>query len=139
MVSPQDDWRERVRRTTIDYMPTERELRSDPRITHIGCRPITPGGRNISVTMERYEIRLHGHLGALMLTAFPSLSAEICGSDTVLRGPVRDRAALHGVLAQVESFGLELIELRRLPARARELPDTGEAKLPPAKRGFEHD
>jgi hypothetical protein len=89
--------------------------------------------------MERYEIRLHGHLGALMLAAFPSLSAEICGSDTVLRGPVQDRAALHGVLAQVESFGLELIELRRLPARARELPDTGEAKLPPAKRGFEHD
>jgi hypothetical protein len=68
--------------------------------------------------MERYEIRLRGHLGALMLAAFPSLSAEICGSDTVLRGPIQDRAALHGVLAQVESFGLELIELRRLPAGA---------------------
>jgi hypothetical protein len=89
--------------------------------------------------MERYEIRLHGHLGALMLAAFPSLSAEISGSDTVLRGPIQDRSALHGLLAQVESFGLELIELRRVPARARELPDTGEAKLPPAKRGFEHD
>jgi hypothetical protein len=89
--------------------------------------------------MERYEIRLHGHLGALMLAAFPSWSAEICGSDTVLRGPIQDRAALHGVLAQVESFGLELIELRRLPASASELPDTGDAELPLANRGFDHD
>lgn len=110
-----------------------------PRITHIGCRPITPRGRTIDITMERYEIRLHGHLGALMLAAFPSLSAEIRGSDTVLCGPIQDRAALHGVLAQVESFGLELIELRRLPARASGLPDPGDAELPRAKRGFEHD
>jgi hypothetical protein len=86
--------------------------------------------------MERYEIRLHGHLGGLMLTAFPSWSAEISGSDTVLRGPVQDRAALHGVLAQVDSFGLELIELRRLPASASGLPETGDAESPPAKRGF---
>ena len=120
-------------------MPTAASVRSDPRITHIGCRPITPRGRNIGITMERYEIRLRGHLGALMLAAFPSWSAEICGSDTLLRGPIRDRAALHGVLAQVESFGLELIELRRLPARAIGLPDAGDAELPRAKKGFEHE
>jgi hypothetical protein len=89
--------------------------------------------------MERYEIRIHGHLGALMLTAFPSLLAETRGSDTVLRGPIEDRAALHGVLAQVEAFGLELIELRRLPASASGSPDTGDAELPRAKRGFEHE
>jgi hypothetical protein len=109
------------------------------RITHIGCRPITPRGRNIEITMQRYEIRLRGQLGALMLTAFPSLYAEIRGSDTVLRGPIQDQAALHGVLAQVESFGLELIELRRLPAGASALPDTGDAESPLAARGFEHD
>ncbi len=74
-----------------------------------------------------------------MLAAFPTLSAEICGSDTVLRGSIRDRAALHGVLGQVESFGLELIELRRLPPTASELPDTGDAELPLAKRGFDHE
>ena len=83
--------------------------------------------------MQRYEIRLAGHLGALMLAAFPSLSAEICGSDTVLRGPIQDRAALHGVLAQVESFGLELIELRRLPARGIGLPDTGDGEVTPSE------
>jgi hypothetical protein len=84
--------------------------------------------------MKRYEIRLAGHLGELMLAAFPTLSAEICGPDTVLRGAIRDRATLHGVLAQVESFGLELIELRRLPEAASGLPDEGDAQLPPAQR-----
>ena len=133
MLSPQRDWREWVRHTTIAPRQSAASYRRDSTITHIGCRPITPRGRNIVVTMERYEIRLAGHLGALMLAAFPSLSAEICGSDTVLRGPIQDRAALHGVLAQVESFGLELIELRRLPARGIGLPDTGDGEVTPSE------
>jgi hypothetical protein len=62
--------------------------------------------------MEIYEIRVRGHLGELMLSAFPALSAEICGPDTVLRGPLCDQSALHGVLAQADSMHLELIELR---------------------------
>ncbi|MGH2933694.1 MAG: hypothetical protein ACRDL2_04160 [Gaiellaceae bacterium] len=80
--------------------------------------------------MERYEIRLSGHLGEFMLAAFPSLSAEICGPETVLRGAVRDSAALYGLLAQLESMHLELIELRRLPRGAAGLPDEGGAQLP---------
>jgi hypothetical protein len=31
----------------------------------------------------------------------------------VLTGPLPDQAALHGVLAQIEALGLELLELRR--------------------------
>ena len=34
----------------------------------------------------------------------------------MLVGPVTDRAALHGYIAHLEALGLELIELRRLPA-----------------------
>jgi hypothetical protein len=34
--------------------------------------------------------------------------------DTLLRDAVADQAALHGVLAQIEALGLDLIELRRL-------------------------
>jgi hypothetical protein len=71
--------------------------------------------------MEIYEIRVRGHLGELMLSAFPALSAEICGPDTVLRGPICDRSALHGVLAQVDSMHLELIELRRVRRGTPEL------------------
>jgi hypothetical protein len=33
-------------------------------------------------------------------------------SNTVLQA--RDQAALHGVLAQIEALGLELLEVRRL-------------------------
>jgi hypothetical protein len=61
-----------------------------------------------------YQIRVRGHLGTAMLRAFPALHAEAQGHDTLLRG-VADQAALHGVLAQIEALGLELLEVRRLP------------------------
>jgi hypothetical protein len=66
-----------------------------------------------------YEFRVRGHLGATTLRAFPALRAETRGPDTLLRGPVADRAALYGVLAQVEALGLELLELRRITAYER--------------------
>jgi hypothetical protein len=67
---------------------------------------------------QRYEIRVRGHLGATMRRAFDALNAEIEGGDTLLRGPVPDQSALHGVLSQIEALGLELLELRRLPRLA---------------------
>ena len=69
----------------------------------------------------RYEIRVRGHLGATMRRAFPALRAETQGPDTVLRGAVADQAALHGVLAQIEALGLELLEVLRLPETDRHL------------------
>ena len=72
--------------------------------------------------MNAYEFRIRGHLGATTRRAFPALHAETQGRDTLLRGAVTDQAALHGVLAQVEALGLELLELRRLPRE----PDTGQ-------------
>ena len=66
-----------------------------------------------------YQIRVRGHLGATMLRAFPALHVETEGEDTLLRGAVADQAALHGVLAQIEALGLELLEVRRLPANRR--------------------
>jgi hypothetical protein len=63
----------------------------------------------------RYEIRVRSHLGETMLGAFPGLQAETNGKDTLLRGALPDQAALHGVLAQIEALGLELLEVRRLP------------------------
>ncbi|MBJ7599045.1 MAG: hypothetical protein DLM67_05590 [Candidatus Nephthysia bennettiae] len=60
-----------------------------------------------------YEIRVRGHLGELMLGAFPGLQPERRGEDTLLRGPLPDQTALHGALAQIEALGLELLEVRR--------------------------
>ena len=69
-----------------------------------------------------YEFRIRGQLGATTLRAFPALRAEIRGRDTLLRGALADQAALHGVLAQVEGLGLELLELRRITPNERTMP-----------------
>jgi aryl-alcohol dehydrogenase-like predicted oxidoreductase len=51
----------------------------------------------------------------MMLSAFPGLVARKHGAHTVLTGRL-DRSALYGVLAEVEALGLELLEVRQLPA-----------------------
>lgn len=63
-----------------------------------------------------FEIRVRGHLGQTMRTAFPELHARVEGDDTVLSGALPDQAAIYGVLAALESLRLELIEVRRVPA-----------------------
>ena len=63
---------------------------------------------------NQYSIRISGHLGPTALSAFPTLMAEVEGSDTVLTGSLADRSAVFGVLAQIEALGLELLELRRV-------------------------
>jgi hypothetical protein len=64
---------------------------------------------------DRYLIRVRGHLGETMRSAFPSLEARASDADTELIGSLPDSAALHGVLAEIEALGLELLEVRRLP------------------------
>jgi hypothetical protein len=58
-------------------------------------------------------IRIKGHLGATVLSAFPAMKPQRHGAHTVLAG-LLDQSALYGVLAVVEALGLELLELRKL-------------------------
>jgi hypothetical protein len=60
-----------------------------------------------------YMIRINGHLGATVLSAFPAMAPHHHGAHTVLTG-LLDRSALYGVLAEIEAFGLDLLELRKL-------------------------
>jgi hypothetical protein len=60
-----------------------------------------------------YLIRIKGHLGATLLSAFPELAPRHHGASTVLTG-LLDRSALFGVLAEIEALGLELLEIRKL-------------------------
>jgi hypothetical protein len=60
-----------------------------------------------------YLIRINGHLGATMLSAFPALAPAHHGAHTVLTG-LLDRSALYGVLAEIEALGLDLLEIRKL-------------------------
>ena len=63
-----------------------------------------------------FAIRIRGRLGATALSAFPSMMSEPRGGDTLLTGPLEDRAALFGVLAQIEALGLDLLEVRQVTA-----------------------
>ena len=76
----------------------------------------------------RYRIRIHGHLGATALSAFPAMVAHQHGADTVLTG-LLDRSALYGVLAEVEALGLDLLEVRQLTPDRRS-PGPGDSRPP---------
>ena len=77
---------------------------------------------------ELYAIRIHGHLGATMLSAFPAMVPQQHGADTVLTG-LLDRSALYGVLAEVEALGLDLVEIHQL-APQRNSPGSGDSRSP---------
>jgi hypothetical protein len=75
-----------------------------------------------------YTIRINGHLGATVLSAFPALASRWHGAHTVLTG-LLDRSALYGVLAEIEALGLDLLEIRQLSAD-RESPGSGDCRSP---------
>lgn len=65
-----------------------------------------------------YMIRINGHLGATLVTAFPAMTCRMQGQETQLTG-VLDQAGLYGVLAEIEALGLELLEVHQLGREAR--------------------
>jgi hypothetical protein len=76
----------------------------------------------------RYMIRIKGHLGATLLSAFPAMAGKRQCPETVLTGML-DRPGLHGVLAEIEALGLDLLEVRQLPPEAGS-PESGDACSP---------
>lgn len=79
-------------------------------------RSAHPVGHDRSAT---YEIRVHGRLGSRWAEWFDGM--DIAPQDdgtTVIRGPVADQAALHGVLHRLRDLGIPLVSLTELPAGA---------------------
>jgi hypothetical protein len=66
------------------------------------------------VASTDYEFRIKGRLSDSLSGAFEDFSASVKPAETVMRGQVRDQSELHGLLDQIQSLGLELIEVRRL-------------------------
>jgi hypothetical protein len=72
----------------------------------------------------RYEIRLKGHLAARWAAWFDGLSLTQAGDGTtVLRGPVADQAALHGLLQKVRDLGLPLVAVNQIDPGPADGPD----------------
>jgi hypothetical protein len=51
-----------------------------------------------------------------LLASFEGMESDLEPVETVLHGPVRDQAELHGVIDRIQALGLELVEVRRLPS-----------------------
>jgi len=83
---------------------------------------------------ELYEIRVRGHLDARWANRFEGLTITLEeDGNTLLRGPVVDQAALHGLLKKVRDLGLPLVSVSPVePGPSNTLPlrglrGTGEA------------
>lgn len=63
-----------------------------------------------------YEICVQGGLGEDWAEWFEGLALHYTeAGDTVLSGPVRDQAALYGLLTRLSDLGLTLISVYRVP------------------------
>ena len=65
-----------------------------------------------------YEIRVAGTLPDEALADFERITADVEQVETVLHGSLADQAALHGLLARLEIFGAQVLEVRRLRSSA---------------------
>jgi hypothetical protein len=77
-----------------------------------------PAGRDDEAL---YEIRLQGLLDDSWSDWLDGLTIEprACG-ETLLSGPIRDQAALHGLLNKIRDLGLPLLCVgRRCPGRVK--------------------
>ncbi|MFN8052574.1 MAG: hypothetical protein U0Q22_14100 [Acidimicrobiales bacterium] len=85
-----------------------------------------------SEDVPHYEIRVRGRLGSGWAAWFDGLDIE-SGTDgtTVIRGPVVDQAALHGVLQRLRDVGLVLESLAQVEA-PRPVPTTNPVPTNPA-------
>jgi hypothetical protein len=66
--------------------------------------------------LVQYEIRVTGHLDSRWAARFDGLSlTRADDGTTVLRGPIVDQAALHGVLQKLRDIGIPLVSVTQLP------------------------
>jgi len=64
-----------------------------------------------------YHIRLKGHLDTHWSAWFDNMTiSNEADGEAVLRGPLADQAALHGVLIKIRDLGLPLLAVCQVPA-----------------------
>jgi hypothetical protein len=75
---------------------------------------VISGELGADVTSARYEIRVEGTLPPEVLLDFERLTASREPVGTVVHGQLPDEAALYGLLARLQTFGVQVREVRRL-------------------------
>ncbi len=74
----------------------------------------------------QYEIRLQGHLDPCWAAWFDGLRlTNHADGTTVLRGPVVDQSALHGLLQRVRDVGLPLVSVTQVDPGRPDGPPPG--------------
>ncbi len=74
---------------------------------------------------QYYEIRLKGHLETRWVKWFNGLAITLEeNGNTLLRGPVADQAALHGLLKKVRDLGLTLLSVNPVEPDTEEVRET---------------
>ena len=79
------------------------------------------------MTAQQYEIRVEGRLARHWSTWFDGLAVEPdANGTTVIRGPVVDQAALHGLLQKLRDVGIPILSLTRIQTSAPPEPSAHE-------------
>jgi hypothetical protein len=64
---------------------------------------------------EHYQLRIQGHLMPCWSETFEGMQLTLTkNGETLIRGPVADQAALHGLLARIRDLNLTLISVTRV-------------------------
>jgi len=74
----------------------------------------TPEDDHRAMPEATYEIRIKGRVSQALLDSFAGMDSDLEPVETVLHGPIKDQAELHGVIDRIQALGLELIEVRRV-------------------------
>ena len=64
---------------------------------------------------KTFEVHIRGEVPPDALEDLEYLTTTVVPSETVLTGVVPDQAALLGLLNRLQSLGLEVVEIRRVP------------------------
>jgi hypothetical protein len=84
----------------------------------VGIQPADRQGWRVE-TVD-YEIRIKGRVSDAQLLAFEGMKVTVEPVETVVYGPFADQEAVHQLMVKLQSLGLEVVELRRLPGHAED-------------------
>ena len=107
---------ERLRHSQLPIEGRPKEYRCSPApASPAPGDPRPPTGARRSPGWRSTRLRIRGRVAPALLARFEGMSAQVEPVETVLHGPLRDQAELHGALALIRALGLELVEVRRPP------------------------